>query len=113
MENTPVPSAEEQAAPVAEQTPTENKPATEQTPAENKPITEQAPAEKKPVPDKTPAEKKPKKKKKGRVLRTILKIIIWIVVIAGVAFLTLFLTSRIAEFESIPAMLQYIRDQLS
>jgi cell division septal protein FtsQ len=85
MENTPVPT-----------------PAEEQAPADNKPAAEHA-----------PPEKKPKKKKKGRALRTILKIIIWIVVIGIVGFLTLFLTSRIAEFESIPAMLEYIRDQLS
>jgi flagellar basal body-associated protein FliL len=67
----------------------------------------------KPAAKQTPDDKKPKKKKKKRVLRTIIKIIIWIVVIVAVVFLTLFLTSRIAEFESIPAMLDYIRDQLS
>jgi len=60
----------------------------------------------------TQGEKK-RKKKKANPIRFILKIVIWVVVIGIVVFLTLFLTSRIAEFESIGAMLQYIRGQLS
>jgi len=60
-----------------------------------------------------PQNPKKRKKKKGRAIRTILKIIIWIIVIGIVIFLTLFLTARIAEFDSIMDMLNYIRGQLN
>lgn len=51
------------------------------------------------------------KKKKRSPGKTALIIIIWIVVILVVIFLTLFLASKIGQFESIGAMLIWIRGQ--
>ena len=76
------------------------------------PVPTPAASQEDPVPENNPGTKKRKKKKKS-VTGVILKILIWVVVIAVVIFLTLFLSSRIAEFESISAMLVYIREQLS
>ena len=52
-------------------------------------------------------EGKPKRKK-----RVLLRLIIWLVIIAGVIFLTLFLAARIGEFDSIMDMLNWIKDQI-
>ena len=79
----------------------ENTPAPTTTDGQNKPVSENAQNTRK------------RKKKKGRTTRTIIKIIIWVIVIAVVIFLTLFLSARIAEFDSIGDMLRYIRGQLS
>ena len=40
-------------------------------------------------------------------------VIIWLIVIAAVIFVTLFLASRIGQFESIGDMLNYIRGVLN
>lgn len=52
-------------------------------------------------------------KKQRGAIRLVMKIVIWVCVIALLIFLTLFLSSRIAEFESIGAMLRFIRGQYS
>jgi hypothetical protein len=80
---------------------------------ENTPVPPTPEEQNKPVAKQAPVDKKPRKKKKSRGLRTVLKILIWIVVIAGVIFLTLELTWRIAVFGSMLEMLEYIRDQLT
>jgi cytoskeletal protein RodZ len=54
---------------------------------------------------------KNRKKKKGRAGKTVLKVVIWIIIIAAAIFLTLYLASKIGEFESIGDMLNYIRAQ--
>lgn len=69
---------------------------------------------------KTPAEtgvageaQKPRQaKKKGSALKTLLKVIIWLAVIAAVIFATLFLSAKIGHFDSIPALIDYIRAQV-
>ena len=69
---------------------------------------------------KTPAEtgaagaaQKPRQsKKKGSALKTLLKVIIWLAVIALIIFVTLFLASKIGHFDSIPALIDYIRAQV-
>lgn len=50
----------------------------------------------------------PKKKKKKRVW---LRILIWVVVIAAVIFVTLFLASKIGQFDSIMEMIRWIMNQ--
>ena len=55
--------------------------------------------------------KKGKKKRKKSAAGAIIRLLIWILIIALGIFLTLFLAARIGEFESIPAMLEYIRGQ--
>lgn len=50
---------------------------------------------------------KPKRKK-----RVLLRIIIWIVIIAVVVFLTLYLAARIADFNSIMEMIDWIKNQI-
>ena len=50
-------------------------------------------------------------KRKSRAGRQALKIVGWLLVIALVLFLVLFLASKIGQFQSIPAMLRYIRAQ--
>lgn len=55
-----------------------------------------------------PQQQKPPKKKKKN---TLLKVIIWLVVIALVIFLTLFLASKIGQFDSIMEMIRWIMDQ--
>lgn len=52
-------------------------------------------------------------KKKNKTVRLIVKILIWLVIIVGVIFLTLFLASKIGQFESIRAMLDFIRSEVS
>lgn len=65
-------------------------------------------------PAEQPAPAKAKKKKKKRpAWKVVLIVLIWLVVIAAVIFVTLFLASRIAQFESIGAMLNYIRGVLN
>lgn len=51
-------------------------------------------------------------KKKGKGGKIALKIVIWVVVIAAVIFLTLFLASKIANFESIGDMIDWIKEQI-
>jgi cell division septal protein FtsQ len=80
---------------------------------ENNPVPPPAEEQEKPTEKSTPDEKKPKKKKKRSILRTLIKIIIWLAVVAGVVYLTLELTWRIAQFTSMCEMLDYIRDQLT
>jgi len=46
-----------------------------------------------------------------RFIKLIPKIIIWLVIIAVVIFLTLFISSRIGEFDSIADMIRFIRAQ--
>jgi len=55
--------------------------------------------------------KKVKKKRKKSAVGTVIKLLVWLLIIALGIFLTLFLAARIGEFESIPAMLEYIRGQ--
>jgi len=55
--------------------------------------------------------KKGKKKRKKSAVGTVIKLLVWLLIIALGIFLTLFLAARIGEFESIPAMLEYIRGQ--
>ena len=50
----------------------------------------------------------PKKKKKKSAGRVILKIVIWLLVIAGVILLTLFLAAKISQLGTIPAVIDYI-----
>lgn len=57
------------------------------------------------------AESGKKKKKKKSAGKIVALVIIWAVVICVVIFLTLFFASKIGEFESIPAMLDYIKGQ--
>jgi len=70
--------------------------------------------------DERPAEiaakeqKREKSEKRQRsIFKGIMKIVIWVCVIALLIFLTLFLSSRIAEFDSIGDMIRYIRSQFS
>ena len=59
-----------------------------------------------------PAEKpKKSKKKKKSKSKPVLSFLLWTGVAVIVIFLMLFLSSRIGEFESIGAMLAYIRSQ--
>ena len=62
-------------------------------------------------PQKDSKGQKGKKKRKKSAARTILLLLLWILIIALGIYLTLFLAARIGEFESIPAMLEYIRGQ--
>jgi len=61
--------------------------------------------------DETPVvyreDEKPKRKK-----RILLRIVIWLVIIAAIIFLTLFLAARIGEFDSIMDMLNWIKEQI-
>jgi len=50
-------------------------------------------------------------KTQRRFFKGIMKLIIWVCVIAVLVFLTLFLSSRIAEFDSIRDMIIWIRGQ--
>jgi len=50
-----------------------------------------------------------KKKRKKRVL---LKLIIWLLIIAAVVALTLFLTAKIADFDSVKDMIDWIFAQI-
>jgi len=52
-----------------------------------------------------------RKKRKSRAIKIALKIVIWCIIILIVVFLTLFLSSKIGEFESIADMLRFIRSQ--
>lgn len=52
---------------------------------------------------------KPAQKKKKRVL---LRLVLWVVIIAAVIVLTLFLSSRIAKFDTIKEMLDWIWRQI-
>ena len=52
--------------------------------------------------------KKRKKNKAGRAVGSLLRFIIWVVIIALAIFLTLYLSAKIAEFPSIGALLDYI-----
>lgn len=54
----------------------------------------------------------PKKRKKGGPLKTLLKVLLWVVVIAAVVFLTLFLVSRIGPFGSIGKLFEYLQSQI-
>jgi len=62
--------------------------------------------------DNTTDFKEIKREKSERTQRSIfkglMKVIIWCLVIAVIVFLTLFLSARIAEFDSIGAMLSFI-----
>ncbi len=51
-------------------------------------------------------------KQKGKAGKTFLKVIVWILVIAFILWLTLFLSAKIAKFENIPAMLEFIKSQI-
>ncbi|MCL1830420.1 MAG: hypothetical protein FWG21_03220 [Oscillospiraceae bacterium] len=53
------------------------------------------------------AGERPRKKK-----RVLLRIVIWLVIIAAIVFLTLFLAARIGEFNSIMEMIDWIKDQI-
>ena len=56
-------------------------------------------------------DKEPGKKRKNRLLKVLLKTIGWIIVIVIVVFLTLFLSSKIGEFDSIRDMMRFIYSQ--
>jgi len=57
------------------------------------------------------AESNKEKQKKSRLIRLIIKIVSWCIVIAIVIYLTLFLSSKIGEFDSIAEMMRFIRAQ--
>jgi len=52
-----------------------------------------------------------KKEEKKRKRRRVLVFILWVLIVAGFAFLMLFLSSRIGEFDSIRDMLNFIAAQ--
>ena len=57
--------------------------------------------------------KKEQQKKKNKTLRGFLKVLIWLIVIAGVILLTLFLASKIGDgFDSIGDVVKYIRNEV-
>lgn len=70
---------------------------------------ENIPAAESPAGLQTPQAQAPERKKARR--RTVIKVVIWAAIIALIAFLTLFLSSRIGQFGSIGDMLAYIRAQ--
>lgn len=57
--------------------------------------------------------KKPPGKQKKKSKKTWLKVIIWLVVIAAIVFLTLYLSAKIGQFDSIPDLLDYIKAQVT
>ena len=58
------------------------------------------------------AEEKEKEDKKGKeARRKTIVAILWILLIAGFAFLVLFLASRIGQFDSIADMFDFIKEQ--
>ena len=64
-------------------------------------------------PDRDVNPKKANKPKKKGPIRVLLVLIIWLVVLAAVVFLVLFLAAKIGEFNSIADMLAYVRTQLT
>jgi len=53
------------------------------------------------------------KKKKSRIIRLIIKIVIWCAIIIVMTILTLYLSSKIGEFDSIADMMRFIRAQFN
>jgi len=58
--------------------------------------------------DRTVPDSTTQKKKKNRLIRLLIKIVIWLIVIIVVIWLTLFLSSKIGEFDTIADMLRFI-----
>jgi predicted nucleic acid-binding Zn ribbon protein len=54
-----------------------------------------------------------KKEEKKRKRRRVLVFVLWVFIIAGFAFLMLFLSAKIAEFDSIRDMLNFIAAQFA
>ena len=52
-------------------------------------------------------------KRQRNAVRAVMKVILWVCVIALLIFLTLFLSSRIAEFDSITDMLRFISGNIN
>jgi cell division septal protein FtsQ len=52
------------------------------------------------------------KRKRRTAGRTVALVIVWLVVIAAVVFLTLFIASKIGEFDSISDMLEFIKNEI-
>ncbi len=55
--------------------------------------------------------RKDRKKKRSTVKKVVI-VLVWIAVIAAIAFLVLFLASKIGQFDSIGSMIEYIRTQM-
>ena len=69
------------------------------------------PEDKSPESEDTTKTEQRKKRKRSRTLKMIIKIGVWCIIILVVLFLTLFLSSKIGEFDSIADMLRFIRNQ--
>ena len=64
-------------------------------------------------PNEEPEVNELEEKKKKEKRRKAIVILIWVLLIAGFAFLTLFFASRIGQFDSIADMFNFIGDQFN
>jgi len=81
----------------------------QQTPPEETP--EDVTAETAVDPNEEPEADKLEEKKKKERRRKVIVVLIWILLIVGFAFLTLFFSSRIGQFDSIADMFDFIGAQ--
>jgi uncharacterized protein HemX len=87
----------------------------EQAPQPEAPAEQTAEAEPKPDEGKAPVTKKEpkgKRKRKRHPIKSLLRILIALIIIAGGIYLILFLVAYFAKYESIPAMLASMRVEL-